>query len=69
MAENAEVANRAFTQVKSIIRVLYSNPSAHGASTVATVLANPALKASWIEELTEMRNRIKEMRNQFVILL
>lgn len=69
VAENADVANRAFTQVKSIIRVLYSNPSAHGASTVATVLADPALKASWIEELTEMRNRIKEMRNQLVQLL
>ncbi len=69
IADNAEVANRAFTQIKSIIRVLYSNPSAHGASAVATVLSNPALKAQWVEELDEMRNRIKAMRSKLVQLL
>ncbi|QLB19005.1 amino acid aminotransferase [Mannheimia granulomatis] len=69
IADNADDANRAFTQIKSIIRVLYSNPSAHGASAVAVALADPALKALWIEELDEMRNRIKDMRNQLVQLL
>lgn len=69
VADSAEVANNAFSQVKSIIRVLYSNPSSHGASAVATVLADPQLKANWIEELAEMRNRIKEMRAKFVALL
>ncbi|TLU76211.1 amino acid aminotransferase [Mannheimia varigena] len=69
IADNADDANRAFTQIKSIIRVLYSNPSAHGASAVAVALADPELKALWIEELDEMRNRIKEMRAKLVQLL
>ncbi|AHG75603.1 Aspartate aminotransferase [Mannheimia varigena USDA-ARS-USMARC-1296] len=69
IADNADDANRAFTQIKSIIRVLYSNPSAHGASAVALALADPELKALWIEELDEMRNRIKEMRAKLVQLL
>ncbi|MDH2923850.1 aspartate aminotransferase [Nicoletella semolina] len=69
VAENENVANNAFSQVKSIIRVLYSNPSSHGASAVATVLADNELKANWIAELAEMRNRIKQMRAKFVELL
>ena len=69
IADNAEVANKAFTQIKAIIRTLYSNPSSHGASAVATVLSNPELKASWEAELTEMRNRIKSMRSRLVELL
>lgn len=66
VAENAEVAEKAFSQIKSIIRVLYSNPASHGASAVATVLGDPQLKTAWIAELAEMRNRIKEMRAKFV---
>ena len=69
IADNAEVANKAFTQIKAIIRTLYSNPASHGASAVATVLSNPELKASWEAELTEMRNRIKSMRSRLVELL
>ena len=63
------MANKAFTQIKAIIRTLYSNPASHGASAVSTVLSNPELKASWEAELTEMRNRIKSMRSRLVELL
>ncbi|AKO45618.1 amino acid aminotransferase [[Haemophilus] ducreyi] len=69
LAENAEIANNAFTQIKSIIRVLYSNPAAHGAHTVTTVLADDQLRANWIAELSEMRDRIKTMRTKMVQLL
>lgn len=69
VAENKEIAERAFSQVKAIIRTLYSNPSSHGASAVALVLSDETLKAQWIEELAEMRNRIKQMRQRFVDLL
>ena len=69
VAADAETADRAFSQVKSIIRTLYSNPASHGGATVALVLKDEALKAQWIAELDEMRARIKEMRRQFVDLL
>lgn len=69
VADSKEIAERAFSQVKTIIRTLYSNPSSHGASAVALVLSDEQLKAQWIEELTEMRNRIKQMRQRFVELL
>ncbi|MFQ1023698.1 amino acid aminotransferase [Avibacterium paragallinarum] len=69
VAENKEIAATALTQIKSIIRTLYSNPASHGASTVALVLADPALREEWTNELTEMRDRIKAMRHQFVELL
>ena len=69
VAADEATANRAFSQVKSIIRVLYSNPASHGGATIALVLKDPELKAQWIAELDEMRARIKEMRQQFVDLL
>ena len=69
VAENAEIASTALTQVKSIIRTLYSNPASHGGATVATVLNDPQLRQEWENELTEMRERIKKMRHLFVQLL
>lgn len=69
VADDAETAARAHSQVKGIIRTLYSNPASHGASTIALVLKDEALKAQWIAELAEMRGRIKAMREKFVRLL
>ena len=69
VAADADTANRAFSQVKTIIRTLYSNPASHGGNTVAMVLQDVELKAQWVAELDEMRVRIKEMRQKFVDLL
>lgn len=69
VAANAETAHKAFSQVKTIIRTIYSNPASHGGQTVALVLQDPQLKAQWIAELDEMRARIKNMRQKFVGLL
>ena len=52
--------------MKSVIRANYSNPPAHGASVVATILSNDALRAIWEQELTDMRQRIQRMRLLFV---
>ena len=69
VAENEAVSFTALTQVKAIIRTLYSNPASHGAATVSIVLDDPKLRAEWEAELTEMRERIKKMRHKFVDLL
>jgi aspartate aminotransferase len=69
VAADAATVDRAFSQVKSVIRTNYSNPPAHGASVVATILGNPALRALWEQELSDMRQRIHRMRQLFVTTL
>lgn len=63
---DAQTVARAFSQMKSVIRANYSNPPAHGAAVVATILGNDALRAIWEQELTDMRQRIQRMRQLFV---
>ncbi|AHM55292.1 aromatic amino acid aminotransferase [Escherichia coli] len=62
VAADSETVDRAFSQMKAAIRANYSNPPAHGASVVATILSNDALRAIWEQELTDMRQRIQRMR-------
>jgi len=50
------------SQVKRIIRTIYSSPSTHGAALVAGVLASAELKARWEAELGAMRSRIHALR-------
>ncbi|QSX42432.1 amino acid aminotransferase [Shewanella cyperi] len=69
IADSAETAAVAFSQVKRTIRANYSNPPAHGALIVSTILSRPELRALWEQELTTMRNRIAEMRTLFVASL
>jgi len=66
VAANAEAAQRALSQVRISIRTNYSNPPAHGAAIVASVLGDPALRKQWEEELASMRERIHQMRRLFV---
>ncbi len=66
IAPDAKIADTAFSQIKQTIRITWSNPPAHGATTVATILGNEALYALWIRELTDMRQRIQRMRQFFV---
>ena len=66
VAASEEAANAALSQIKSIIRANYSNPPAHGAKIVTTILRSPELRADWEIEVAEMRRRIHEMRRRFV---
>ncbi|WP_428618044.1 amino acid aminotransferase [Shewanella sp.] len=66
VGQDEEMAKRAFSQIKSTIRSSYSNPPAHGALIVATILGDAELRQLWEEELTQMRERIAEMRVLFV---
>lgn len=63
---DADEAKRVLSQLKPVVRTLYSNPPTHGARLVATVLGDPELRAQWETELGEMRDRIKEMRAALV---
>jgi aromatic-amino-acid transaminase len=66
---SADEAARVLSQLKITIRTNYSNPPIHGAQIVATVLATPALRALWEDELAGMRARIKAMRAALVAKL
>ena len=60
-ADNATAAN-VFSQMKIAVRTAISNPPAHGEKVVAAILSNPELRAMWESELSQMRERIHEMR-------
>ncbi len=51
-----------YSQVNNVVRTIYSVPPDHGAVVVATILADPELRAAWRVELAEMRGRLREMR-------
>jgi len=57
------------SHVKIAIRVNYSNPPAHGADIVRTVLSDAELRPRWEQELAAMRNRIKDNRRALVAAL
>ena len=66
VADSADQAATVMSQVKLRIRYNYSNPPSHGGQIVATVLSDKELKARWIEEVADIRNRINEMRHLLV---
>ncbi|WP_350433315.1 amino acid aminotransferase [Shewanella sp. H8] len=66
VGENQADAVKSFSQIKKTIRANYSNPPAHGGLIVSTILADDALRQEWEGELTQMRERIAEMRALFV---
>ena len=66
VAETSDQAERVLSQLKRLVRTNYSNPPTHGGRVAATVLGTPELRTLWEQELGRMRERIKEMRRQFV---
>ncbi|QOI11036.1 aspartate/tyrosine/aromatic aminotransferase [Blochmannia endosymbiont of Colobopsis nipponica] len=69
VATSASAAECSLSQLKSIIRANYSNPPAHGAFIVSTILKDKILKFKWEEELSNMRQNIGYMRQLFVYTL
>ncbi|MHB8890506.1 MAG: amino acid aminotransferase [Candidatus Limnocylindrales bacterium] len=66
IARSAADAAAIQSHVKIAVRVNYSNPPAHGADIVRTVLADAELRPRWEQELAAMRNRIKDNRRALV---
>ena len=62
----SDTAQVVLSQLKRVVRANYSNPPAHGASIVATVLGDRQLTEQWKGELAAMRDRINGMRQRFV---
>ncbi|CAI0628825.1 unnamed protein product [Linum tenue] len=60
----ADVASRVESQLKLVIRPMYSNPPIHGASIVAAILKDSEMYQEWTVELKAMADRILSMRQQ-----
>ena len=57
-----EETKRVDSQVKILVRPLYSNPPVHGARVASTILNNPELNKQWLGEVKGMADRIIKMR-------
>lgn len=66
VTSSADAAKRVLSQLKICIRTNYSNPPTQGEALVSTVLTDPELRAQWEDELAEMRERIKRLRQALV---
>src|SRR4029079_2813276 len=66
VAKDRAAADAVQSQVKVCIRSNYSNPPAHGAELVTTILTDPALRKDWEKEVADMRGRINGMRDLLV---
>ncbi|MDC9615354.1 aspartate/tyrosine/aromatic aminotransferase [Xenorhabdus khoisanae] len=66
IGDDAKVTERILGQLKASVRRIYSSPPNFGAQVVARVLSTPELKTQWLEEVEQMRLRIREMRTVLV---
>lgn len=57
-----EESDRTLSQLKILIRPMYSNPPIHGARIVSTILSTPELRAEWLRDVKQMADRIISMR-------
>lgn len=64
VCDDAATAQNVLGQLKATIRRIYSNPPSTGALLVSEVLNQTELQQDWNQELNEMRDRIKQMRQR-----
>ncbi len=64
LTPDAEQTTRAMSNGHALARANWSMPPDHGAAAVRLALSDPALTQSWVDELTSMRNRIREVREK-----
>jgi aspartate aminotransferase len=63
-ADSKDEADRVMSQIKILIRALYSNPPIHGARIVTEILSDPQLRAEWLVQVKEMADRIISVRTK-----
>jgi len=61
---DGDEAARVESQIKILIRPMYSNPPRHGARIATEVMTNPELRAQWLKDVKGMADRIISMRTQ-----
>jgi aspartate/tyrosine/aromatic aminotransferase len=61
LARDAETCAVVNSQMNSYVRTLYSMPPDHGGAIVGMILGDDELRAEWVAELDEMRERLSGM--------
>ncbi|KAM1022478.1 hypothetical protein ACFX15_042606 [Malus domestica] len=62
VCKTAEVASNVESQLKLVIRPMYSNPPIHGAAIVAAILKDRDMYNEWSNEVKAMADRLMSMR-------
>ncbi|XP_055352213.1 uncharacterized protein LOC129598368 [Paramacrobiotus metropolitanus] len=62
LCSSAEEARAVESQLKILIRPMYSNPPVHGARIASTILNTPDLASQWLKDVKGMAERIIQMR-------
>ncbi|KAK5647019.1 hypothetical protein RI129_005483 [Pyrocoelia pectoralis] len=64
ITDNKEEAAKVMSQIKILIRPMYSNPPLHGARLVTEVLSDKELRKQWLVEVKGMADRIISVRTK-----
>ena len=62
MMDDEEALKAVMSNAAKLARVNWSQPPDHGGAVVRIVLEDEALTASWLDELSQMRDRIRQVR-------
>jgi aspartate aminotransferase len=64
VCSSPEEAARCMSQIKILVRGMYSNPPIHGARLVTEILGDPTLKSEWLGDVKGMADRIIAVRTR-----
>ncbi|CAG2183699.1 unnamed protein product, partial [Oppiella nova] len=64
VTSSKEETARVMSQIKIIIRPLYSNPPVNGARIAALVMNDPTLRSQWLKDVKGMADRIISVRTR-----
>lgn len=63
LSENGgETLDKAFSNANALARASWSMPPDHGAAAVRVILRDPELTEQWLDELDQMRERMRQVR-------
>lgn len=62
LADNQDTLDKAFSNANALARAAWSMPPDHGAAAVRLILRDPKLTGMWLDELDQMRQRMRQVR-------
>jgi len=66
VTKSIDERDRVMSQLRCIVRPMYSSPPRHGSSIVKRVLEDESLSSQYYDECAHMADRIKKMRSRLV---